>query len=348
MTPENHENTAEGRRPPFDLAEPSPTPWFRFQEYWVDFLGSLLPGTLFAVGALVALVPAAVLLVNTIGLDFRTTFGSLVQSSLAAAAGTPNTIWLALMTALLGVSYALGHMFYRQDPKQPNARSFRLLADELAQREDRDCPSDEKLEDELKKEFACTSEDDCEFPFPYFDKYLENRGLSYLLPFIVWKDNREHRTKNYINILKVRLKFYFPNRCSTIIRNEAHVRLASSTWYVGGGLKLCALISLGVILVSGVICTAIYVVAPSSYPSLQHHGVVAALVARHVTAGIAAALVLFAAQYARTRVEKFLHYQRQREVVYVLETAWTAFQHHPYLLAPPFDEYPRAIAAADG
>jgi len=40
-----------------------------------------------------------------------------------------------------------------------------------------------------------------------------------------------------------------------------------------------------------------------------------------------------------SRVEDFLHYQRLREIFYVLETAFTAFRDSPHLLNPPFDGF---------
>jgi hypothetical protein len=67
-------------------------------------------------------------------------------------------------------------------------------------------------------------------------EYLEKRGLTHLADIIKWrgyeKDTHSLRSKAFINILKIRLDFAFPEKCGTIIRNEAHVRLKSSLWYM--------------------------------------------------------------------------------------------------------------------
>ncbi len=49
---------------------------------------------------------------------------------------------------------------------------------------------------------------------------------------------------------------------------------------------------------------------------------------------------------SRRHIEMFLHYQRQREIVHVLETAWTAFKINPDIklkMNPPFDLKKRRI-----
>jgi hypothetical protein len=122
------------------------------------------------------------------------------------------------------LAYIAGHLFYRHDPKRANKSSFRRLIQ---------YPEFNTLE-KCRLSLACATESDCEFPYPYMYDYLKQRGLNHLLPFILWdgENRRNYRTKNYINILKIRLRYHFPNKCGAIIRNEAHVRLASSTWYV--------------------------------------------------------------------------------------------------------------------
>jgi hypothetical protein len=48
------------------------------------------------------------------------------------------------------------------------------------------------------------------------------------------------------------------------------------------------------------------------------------------------AFVLFTGEYIRTRIENFIHYQRLREIFYVLETAFIAFRGDWSKLSPPF------------
>jgi hypothetical protein len=44
--------------------------------------------------------------------------------------------------------------------------------------------------------------------------------------------------------------------------------------------------------------------------------------------------------YGKRKIEDILHYQRLREVCFVLETAYTAFRDSPELLKPPFNDFP--------
>ncbi|MBC8434160.1 hypothetical protein [Desulfobacula sp.] len=92
-----------------------------------------------------------------------------------------------------------------------------------------------------------------QFPYNNLKKYLESRGFNHLLEYIKWgpsdvtnsdggfKDPNDQnndkvskegqRSKTVINRAKIRIAFYLPENTINIIRNEAHIRLASSMWY---------------------------------------------------------------------------------------------------------------------
>lgn len=351
------------RRPAIPFVEPSDSTRFMFQEYWVDFLGGLLPGTLFLAASLVALTPVFVVCFSIASLDFGATYFGMIADALETTRNTPNVIWFSLGTGFIVLSFVLGHLFYRQDPKLPNQKSFvRLRARDKAsfiheiladgQRTETGNPSKQEIdgyvssnlgcahfEDYLKKEYACTSEEDCQFPFPYFDQYLKNRGMNHLVPLVLWRTEPKYRSKNWINILKIRLKLHFPNRCSTIIRNEAHVRLASSTWYVGGAVCRCSRYGAFVLIGSAVLCGIVLLVMADLQVSQIDRGNLPEIVSNYTIAALFLLTVHYTGTFAMSRIEKFLHYQRQREVVHVLETSWAAFRERPDLLNPPFLAY---------
>ena len=314
------------------IETPDRSPRFIFQDYLVDLLGGLLPGTLISVAAFISIAPAIILLLNSLSLNYESSFSLIIHQILTATKSTPSMIWLGISTILLSLFYVLGHMFYRQDPKLPNQESFAHLRNEIERNSH--YKDSKELNDILEKELACKTKEECEFPFPYFDKYLENRGLNHLLKFVPWsKDDRNYRTKNYINILKMRLRFYFPDRCGTIIRNEAHVRLASSTWYAGGAMYLFSRTAIIVSITS----LLIFVVGLLFLESkLNIRDTASNIASQHVGAIMIAIFIYYMGKYVRTRVEKFLHYQRMREVVHVMETAYTAFKDKPNLICPPF------------
>jgi hypothetical protein len=50
-------------------------------------------------------------------------------------------------------------------------------------------------------------------------------------------------TKRFINILKIRIHFYAPEQMQEILKNEAHIRLMNSVWYVTKSIKYVAIIT---------------------------------------------------------------------------------------------------------
>lgn len=95
--------------------------------------------------------------------------------------------------------------------------------------------------------------------YPYEDFYhcyLNKRGLFYLKPYVYWdkwideagKCNNFRTSKRFIENLKIRLNFFMPAKCRELTRVEAHIRLASSMWYLSRMLGvitiLCVILSL--------------------------------------------------------------------------------------------------------
>lgn len=182
-----------------------------------------------------------------------------------------------------------------------------------------------KYREILKKKYGCTTIDDCEFPYPYFADYLSARGLEYLLRYVLWRDDADIRTKNAINILKVRIRFHYPDRCATIIRNEAHIRLASSTWYLGRVVVKATYVSIGIMLFSIALFLWFYCCENGKYDLSYVLKNYQDFVAQALFFLFLIGLLGVGGFLASRHIESFMHYQRQREVVHVLETAWTAF-----------------------
>jgi len=333
---------------------------FAARDFFVDFLGGLVPGILFLLGICAALGPPLYAVVDGFSPNDKIPLGQLAQTVLTAAQGTPNFLWIALFLIAIGLAYVIGHLFYRQDPKTPNRVSFRKLksreirkmkiqrkrdwlkpwfwtpiwhglrlwrnAEKQLGEKDR-----RSLNKKLRTEFACTTQEECQFPYPYLAAYLKQRGLDHLLPFVTWskKPAQKKRSKIYINTLKIRLRHHYQEGVSVIVRNEAHVRLASSTWYATKALQITSWV--------GFLLFGAALVGYSSYTGSVS-----------LTSAFTAHLSTFAfplgvwvlGMRGRSRIERFLHYQRLREVFYVLETAYTAFRQEPWLLKPPFEDFP--------
>ena len=233
-------------------------------------------------------------------------------------------IWITAFVFMLILSYVLGHLFYRRDPKIPDIRSFKRISQSPPSQAELQANYSGSPDEWRRQSFGCITEDDCQFPYRYLYDYLRVRGHTHLLDLVTWNDEPHRRSKTYINLLKVRLQFYRPDKFRRVIRNEAHVRLATSTWYAGRALFfVCTVAILIAVLAVGV-----------SLGRAQFQSVADTL-GWYTSSMIAPVLVLILAWYCRRATEQFIHYQRLREAFYVLELAYTAFREQPELLGSP-------------
>lgn len=302
-------------------------PKISLEEYFVDLLGGLVPGVLFLAGSFFIFFPPfhALFCALSVG-ENRVSFIGIIKVILISVQNTPSAIWLILFLGGGLFAYTVGHLFYRHDPKIPDRKSFERLHKRYRRYAKR-----QKIEyskNEIEADLACASADECEFPYPSYHKYLKKRGLKHLIPFVVWQDQPSYRSKTYINLLKIRLRYFFPDKCGTLIRNEAHVRLASSTWYVARLLTWFAMFGLILAIVS-------------LFLSMQtdvHFKLLAYAFSWHMFAVLSPLMIMMLCFFIMRSILEFLHYQRLREVFYVLETAYTAFDSQKKLLNFPFDE----------
>ncbi|WP_372933886.1 hypothetical protein [Mariniphaga sediminis] len=187
------------------------------------------------------------------------------------------------------------------------------------------------IEELLRDNLACKSENDCQFPYPNYNSYLIKRNLMHLLDFTQWceadersgdtkVDRKDRRSKTYVNILKIRLRYFHPDKCAIIIRNEGHVRLASSTWHIAKIISNISWFGIGIVLLSCLLTFVNfnYSNALTSRELLKNLGWILPVFMAPFT-------ILLLSQYLVKYIQKFIHYQRLREVFYVLETVYTAF-----------------------
>jgi len=339
-------------------------------EYLVDILGGLVPGILLTVGTAVSLVPPLLDVHRSLASALPGSTEPIVHvaGALGRIGSWPSTPLFFACVGVALMTYVAGHIFYRRDPKLPDQASFRLLERQkivelllrrrgagrsgLLARTSRalrgsgywllvrlgeprrllgDAEGDHSaLSDYLTKDLGAPSAERCEFPYPNFLDYLTKRGLDYLRPLVGW--NQDTRSKLWVNILKVRLMLHHPQKCRQIVRNEAHIRLASGTWYVAGTLRRLALLGLGLVV-------AVVLASPRPVGSgwrIDWH-LVASTLGQHFWTLLAPLVVLVVAWYLRRKIDGFYHYQRMREVDWVLETAFSAFRGTRTPLSPPFD-----------
>jgi hypothetical protein len=275
-------------------------------DFYIDFLGSVVPGLFAVVLATAVLLPSVVVFCHGV-------------EAICARGGAASPPALSVQLAawkdvgfspygnvglLLVAAYILGSIFYRQDPKRPDVRSAQLVW-RNTDRDHRKELAVQNPSDPQKRPSAY----DVQFPYLFVGEYLEARGLTHLAKWIPWRGADPttwgFRTKMFMNILKIRLQFLVPERCKEIIRNEAHVRMASSTWYAGGWIVRCAGIALGSVLAVATL-------------AVVRHG---ATMDVFLSVVLLSLVVLALAWFIRWKIEKFIHYQRVREIVYVPEMA---------------------------
>ncbi len=293
-------------------------------DFLVEFLGGLIPGIIFIVALIFIFSPPLHMFMSSISntsesFNFRATVAKIIMLT----KGTPYMVWLGVFIFGLILSYVLGHLFYRRDPKKPNRRSFKRII--------KNHPDDQELKETFgnieqaeleqkrkewrRRNYACDNEKDCEFPFPYLREYLIQRGHNHLLRFVKWKDNKNLRSKTYINSLKIKLQYYAPHEYQRVIRNEAHVRLSTSTWYMSRALMIYSYVGIAICIFS----TLILLVRMLCFSHIPFEPFGIGLVNWLIAPIIAPFLVWILSFYCSRSNEEFIHYQRIREVFYVLE-----------------------------
>lgn len=190
----------------------------------------------------------------------------------------------------------------------------------------------------LETDLGAPSEDRCEFPYPNFGAYLTKRGLEHLNDMVKW--TQDTRSKLWVNVLKVRLMMHYPQKCRQIVHNEAHVRLASGTWHVTSALRGLAFAGFAAVVAAVVFSD----ISTKSGWYIDRQIVLRAL-GDHFWTFLSPAAVFIVVGYLRRKINGFYHYQRMREVDFVLETAFTAFQGQDDLLGKPFYKPASATAA---
>jgi hypothetical protein len=330
------------------------------REIIVDLVAGLLPGFIFVVATVPALIlPALGLCLRIRGHDVN--LEQLILMLKAKSDGLSSAFQWEMAAFVLAVSYVFGHLFYRQDPKAPDWRSVqrnKLEKDgavKVPENTDQNQPHSSAYGMFSRlgwkpfpglvlrwKKAGFVDPDWVHFPYSNLHQYLLKRKLSHLAQMVPdWSREEEvrrrnsanslekqtsddalqpdskggvGRTKQFINLLKVRLEFMFPERYGVIARNEAHVRLMSSVWYCARTLIIAS--TLGVLL--GV---------AANWPQVGRAGF------QHIELFLLPVAILLTARiFVQDTIERVFHYQRIREIFFVLETACWASQFVPELL----------------
>lgn len=284
----------------------------------IKLLGGLAPGILFLIGASFSLIPATYLIICFVSGVIPISLIKFGGNFFNAIKNTPNTIWLPVFGIMVTLAYVVGHLFYRRDPEKPDQRSFKI------QSKKPEFPT-KGIKDrviKLREELACSEDEGAKVPDPYGNENIGRRSLCHICSLILSKesDHRHYRNKNFLNLSKQHIKYHFPKKYRTIIRNEAHIQLTSSLWYVSHTLRVFGIIGLVSVLIT------VFIMHDFKFDKSY---------IAYTSFFIPQIFVLLASETMRTRIEKFIHDQRLREVIFILETAFTALRESPQYLRPP-------------
>lgn len=277
------------------------------RELYIDLFGGLVPGFCF----IVLFIPAFVI-------PFLYSFTSPTEAKLASIDwGLIGRYQVTILIVCVVLSFVIGHILFRFDPKTPDRWSIRWLT-------------------WGKKHCECVCPEDVvgkvrpgayEYPYGNVSGYLKSRNFRHLLKYINWEFSdfderltneadeaairrRLQRSKHLVNILKMRTKLKNPLLLFDVVKNEGHIRLMSSVFYLGFSMALISLAGLGFGAYANVLDRA----QPYQYHLLGFR-------MPHPEAVALPALTLFVSGIAMLSVVNFLHYQRVREIVFVLEAA---------------------------
>ena len=281
----------------------------------VEFLGILVPGTIFIILLLLATIFP---LINIIIYYHESNILKLDFLSVVISPG------ILLYGTFLTFSYVIGHQFFRKDPKIPDEKSFKKVQQTIGETGPVRLGDEEKKNNEEinrnRQYNTVENKHNLEFPYRYLHEYLAERGMEHLAKIIPWEGRKPEtyplRSKHFINLLKVRLEFFFPHQYTRIQRNEAHVRLMSSMWYVYNSLIWISLISFFIF--SIIVAIGIIRFDQPIY-------------SQALMVSITPLLILIFSFLSKNSIESFLHYQRIREIIFILETAYFADLNYPEL-----------------
>lgn len=246
-----------------------------------------------------------------------------------------SSVYSLVSLFFISLSYSVGAVIYRRGPKHPDyiaaynqwkrskgTTAKNRLAFEFYKKA-RSEKSWERIKLKLRKVFVKyewikrRSKFNPDFPYPFLRRYLSKRGFYHLVNYVNWCDgykverdwdhDKDFRSKQAVNIIKHRLNAVGVSRiCDDISKNESHVRLISSLWYVMRYIKYSSAISLMFIITW--FCLEIKINRES--------------LCLCVVLVLSLLSVICLAWRIKKDVETSIHYVRIRELISILEGAW--------------------------
>lgn len=271
----------------------------RAYDYFVDFFGIFIPGLTFY-SIFILLLFGFSFLISSYGIELKIEFFKNLFD-----------LKFEFSIVFLVLSYVVGFIFFRKGPKKADVKSVSTIWEDI-----------EKDNPPIDIEEKSNLEEKVQWPYEYLKRYLSKR-LPHLAELVPW-DPKECkvagekcflRTKHFMNVLKEQIRFYMPDKYFIVARNEAHVRLSSSVWYV---MKSLFVISIFAFIAIGVI----YIIKLTNITNPITHFLFRTYLLFSFS-------VIVLSKFIQREIQKFLFYQRVREIVYILNIAYQVKKINP-------------------
>ncbi len=165
---------------------------------------------------------------------------------------------------------------------------------------------------QIQNDTGCSHWDfQSDYPYNDYYKYLMKRNELELIRYVDWSQAGA-RTKNKVNRMKIDVQLDYPDAYAIINKNESHIRMASSSWYVARFVKIMAIICAAVLFVFAIMGhfdneTKELI---SSFVYIPEKIIVLAI--------LPPSLLAFLLYFLQHQIIKFIHYQRLREIYFTL------------------------------
>jgi hypothetical protein len=325
-------------------------------EFYADILGILVPGVLVSIAFAGLFVVTAVFILHLWGMPAPVEWLEFFRSGDGGKNNLPGATLVSgalCVTLLILVGYAVGGTFFRLDPRAPDVKSIERVLRTTRETEFRrseldpgdgtslDLPMPEgwglatKSIDLMRgavdwvrarkrrgvvgwqQAARIAAHPGSQFPYSNMQNYLKQRGFGELAGRVRWggsTEEKSQRSKMIINAIKIRLYLAADSKCVNISKNEAHIRMMSSIWWAARSLLHACWFSF--LAVAGAIA---FHVRPIPFP----FSVFSEELKKGTFSYWAVISFVFLTSYwLKRHVERCIHYQRVREVFYVLETAY--------------------------
>jgi len=240
--------------------------YFRITDFFVDFFGTLVPGMIFTACLFLIVVGIFIIILSSLNNILPVAKDIKVYAYEIYYYVKPliSIFYLIFIILFIVSAYIFGHIFFRLGPKQPDQKSFLRIFESVYDDDwvhqvhlieyKNENISDKKKLSKFKKlgpheRWLIAQKEEnikkLQWPYLHLGKYLEKR-LNWLIELVPWhrEESEVKRSKTFMNALKGSIQFHFPWKYSTIARNEAHVRLMSSSWFMCHALIKLSFISI--------------------------------------------------------------------------------------------------------